>query len=304
MENYATLSIETHLFFARIMKEHALFLEAGFPCKDETWIKKADWFRQQFEEVLSEAVDISNGRVHHNILKSGELATQFTIPAEERTSRLTGVEIDSDITRRTMDLRHGNCRDWNRTLIFRVRRLNERVLRLLDGLIEFKESILKMVCEGRLFTANYPLLIKHIIREAKLYRLTIREIMQNRPLSHKSLCEAEKFWNQIMMEHALFIRGLLDPCEEALIDTADNFADQYKKLLETACEQDCRANEAMTGETLATTLKYRDFKAAGTDGILDLKISSIILPLLADHVLREANHYIRILESASGENNI
>lgn len=110
MENYATLSIETHLFFARIMKEHALFLEAGFPCKDEAWIKKADWFRQQFEEVLSEAVAVSNGRIHHNILKSGELVTQFTIPAEERTSRLTGVAIDSSVTRRTMDLRHGNSR--------------------------------------------------------------------------------------------------------------------------------------------------------------------------------------------------
>lgn len=32
MKDYVTLSIETHLFFARIMKEHALFLEAGFPC--------------------------------------------------------------------------------------------------------------------------------------------------------------------------------------------------------------------------------------------------------------------------------
>lgn len=34
-------------------------------------------------------------------------------------------------------------------------------------------------------------------------------------------------------------------------------------------------------------------------GILDTKIASIILPLLADHVLREANHYIRLLETRS-----
>ena len=42
MENYVILSIETHLFFSRFMKEHALFLEAGFPCKEEEWIKRAD----------------------------------------------------------------------------------------------------------------------------------------------------------------------------------------------------------------------------------------------------------------------
>ena len=37
-----------------------------------------------------------------------------------------------------------------------------------------------------------------------------------------------------MMEHALFIRGLLDPTEEALIFTADDFAMDYRALLETA----------------------------------------------------------------------
>ena len=32
-------------------------------------------------------------------------------------------------------------------------------------------------------------------------------------------------------------------------------------------------------------------------GINDCKIKSLILPLLADHVLREANHYLRILKN-------
>ena len=31
MKEYVTSSLETHLFFGRIMKEHALFLQAGFP---------------------------------------------------------------------------------------------------------------------------------------------------------------------------------------------------------------------------------------------------------------------------------
>lgn len=46
VENYITLSLETHLFFSRIMKEHALFLEAGFPCKDTNRIEKSDYYRQ------------------------------------------------------------------------------------------------------------------------------------------------------------------------------------------------------------------------------------------------------------------
>ena len=99
-----------------------------------------------------------------------------------------------------------------------------------------------------------------------------------------------------MMEHALFIRGLLDPSEEELIKTANDFAIDYKKLMETAQSQNCRANQELTKDSLDKTLEYRDFKTAGTNGILNCDIDSVILPLLADHVLREANHYIRILE--------
>ena len=106
----------------------------------------------------------------------------------------------------------------------------------------------------------------------------------------------EAFWNQIMMEHAEFIRGLLDPTECDLMNTADEFAKEYCELLEMAKQQDCKAREALTSRALELTERYRDFKVAGVEGITGCKIRSIIIPLLADHVLREANHYLRILK--------
>ena len=54
----------------------------------------------------------------------------------------------------------------------------------------------------------------------------------------------------------------------------------------------------LTARTLQTTKQYQEFKTAGTEGITGCEIRSIILPLLADHVIREANHYLRILEYA------
>ena len=96
------------------------------------------------------------------------------------------------------------------------------------------------------------------------------------------------------MEHALFIRGLLDPGEEELVRTANEFAGDYRRLLEAAGA----ANEKTMGseKACALTRKFRDFKQAGTQGIEACQIRSILLPLLADHVLREANHYLRLLE--------
>lgn len=98
MENYVRISLETHLFFARIMKEHALFLQAGFVGRDKEWIQSAEFFRCEFEKVLRQAVRISNGLIGHCVLCSEELFTPFTIPAEQRTSCLSGIPVDSSIT--------------------------------------------------------------------------------------------------------------------------------------------------------------------------------------------------------------
>lgn len=296
IQSYITLSLETHLFFARIMKEHSFFLEAGFPCCNTSQIERANFFREQFEALLCDAIKISNGRVNCEILDSCELTTEFTLRAEERTAALSGVSINTDITKMQKGLRCEPRTSDSREIQRLVHQLNSRGISLLNELISFKESILREVSEARLFIFNYPLLLEHIIREARLYRSTIDMLMCNRKVSYQMIRGTENFWNRIMMEHALFIRGLLDPSEEELVKTAQNFAMDYRKLLQTARQQDDIACRELAGKSLAETLKYRDFKAAGTKGILNCEISSIILPLLADHVLREANHYIRILQ--------
>ena len=144
-----------------------------------------------------------------------------------------------------------------------------------------------------MFTMNYPLLIEHILREAKLYRKYILMLESAGTVGAQSMKEIECFWNQIMMEHAQFIRGLLDPCETDLFCAADGFAKEYCELL-NASRNAC--DKTLTERSLQETCKFRDFKAAGTQGIQQNKIRSIILPLLADHVLREANHSIRLLQ--------
>lgn len=300
MKEYVSSSLETHLFFGRIMKEHALFLQAGFPAGETAYRNKADQYREAFEKVLWQTVRLADGMAGEDVLRSGEVFTEFTVLAERQTAGLTMIPIDSRITQAEENLRAGcaNCMDdrmADRTAR-QIRQLNQRALQLLQGLIMFKKQILREVTSCRLYTANYPLLIEHIIREAELYQQIITMLEERKCVSTEKLAETELFWNQIMMEHALFIRGLLDPTECELVETADAFAEDYSRLLEEAKRQDCRAMNGLTKKTLETTEKYRDFKAAGTKGIMGCDIRSVILPLLADHVLREANHYLRILE--------
>ena len=296
MQNYIKSSLELHLFFARIMKEHSLFLQAGFMPISNDYICEAQWYKGEFEKLLSEIVMLSNCMICQNVLDSGEIVTPYTFGAERKTSEFTGIVIDSNITLQQLRLQPNGYSFMNNNLVDQVCFLNDRALQLLDGLIDLKERILRDVLSCKLFTANYPLLIEHIIREAKLYRQYVEMLQSGKDITCQDRKQVELFWNQIMMEHALFIRGLLDPTEEELIDTADNFAKEYKELLQEARNMTDETINSITDKTIVETTKYRDFKKAGTEGIAGCQIRSIILPLLADHVLREANHYLRLLK--------
>lgn len=199
MKKYIQTSLEIHLFFGRIMKEHALFLQAAFPAGEKAYMNKADWYRAEFEKILSRTVQLADGIAGKDVLCSGEVFTEFTVMAEQQTERLTKIPIDSRITRAEGKLRAGCGECMDERMARQIRQLNQQVLHLLRGLIAFK-----------------------------------------------------------------------------------------RKILEEARKQDCRATMGLTRKTLETTKKYRDFKESGTKGITGCEIRSVILPLLADHVLRGA----------------
>ncbi len=65
----------------------------------------------------------------------------------------------------------------------------------------------------------------------------------------------------------------MDPTECELMKSADKFAEDYCNLLEEAKEQESKVNDLCNGQSFELTKE------------------------LSDHVLREANHYLRLLET-------
>lgn len=297
---YVQQSLGLHLFFMRIMKEHAFFLELGFTPRDKDFMRAADEFRMAFDDILRDVIALSDDVIAPDFLRSGEVVTPYTLKAEEASAFYTGVAIDTRLTKMEGDLSAGRQTDIGNALVQRVDMINNRVLDLLVKFIQFKTSILRDVTNCKMFTVNYPLLIDHILREARLYHLLIQRLQEKAVLDiEQEAFEQELFWNRIMAEHSLFIRGLLDPTENELITLANNFGNEFNELYE---ESKDAMNQTLplsrvTNDSLRAAMEIRNFNAQGTQGILECKVKSIIIPLLGDHVLRESNHYIRLLRT-------
>lgn len=285
-------SLEVNLFFLRIMKEHLFFIETGMPHINEDLIQEADILKRSLEILLSETVDLADGAIREEVLDSNELVTPYTLEAEKVTSKLTGPRLDTDITKREMELTHDPNFDFTYWLEGQLENINMRAKNLLLDTIAYKKKVLEEVTKCELYTTLYPEMQSHLIAEAEYY-LELLKGLKERKLPEKELCDILNFWNYVMMDHAQFIEGFLDPSEEDLKEMAKKFIKAYDILIRE-CER-CSRRTILEKSTRATR-DIVEYKMAATEGILACDIKSIILPLLADHVLREANHYLRLLK--------
>ncbi len=296
-EEFVRMSLELNLFFARIAKEHSFFIEVAIPWKDSGLIEEADMYKREFARLLTETVCLADGLLSEEFLRAGEIMTRLTLDAELGSEFYSGYTLNTEITRAEQSMEaQGNLNPADVT--DEVTRLNQRAMELTTGLIGYKSRLLNDVTTCRIFTFNYPLLLDHILREARFYLGMLQRIQCRVTVDPVTdLIQQEIFWNRIMAEHAKFIRGLLDPTEAKLFDTANHFGKQFDAL--TAEAQSLMSQmtnlSTVTEETRKATVGIRDFKTQGTEGIINCKIRSIAHPLLGDHIIREANHYLRLL---------
>ncbi len=296
---YAKQSIETNLFFLRIIKEHLIFAGAAFTLKDASLVPALINMKNKFEELLINTISLANGVIRPQSLAAGDIITPYTYQAEMATQYYTGLPINTNITQMESALMNNAAFAPNPRIEQSVNMLNQEIMALLQTAIQTQKMILVNVLSCKMFTNMYPLMMDHVTREAEHYLQHLQTLQSHQSLTDgpKATAMGEMFWNNIMGEHSKFIRGLLDPTEEELIQKANGFANQFAGLTQAAKEAYERIEflPSVTRNSMSATMNIRNFKEQGTLGILECKIRSIILPLLSDHVLREANHYLKEL---------
>jgi hypothetical protein len=299
-KEYVQLSLESNLFFLRIAKEHAIFAAASLPPRDEVVVNQLMVVKCKFEKLLNRAIDLADGIISMEVLTSGELVTDLTLSAENVTQQLTGLPIDTNITKRELRL-SGNMRFMQRIDLYaQVQELNQQAIGLMQLTIDFKNKLLHNILNCRAFSYTYPTMLHHVIMESEFYLMLLKKLeSKESPFdSIEEMIELEIQWNHLMSEHTKFIRGYLDPEEVQLFKQANIFSEEFDKLEEKTkvLTEKPELLPVITRESEALVTNLRNFKRQGTEGLLACKVKAIMVPLLADHVTREANHYLRLLK--------
>lgn len=296
-DSYIQDSLETNLFYMRIMKEHALFLQLALTPKNGDLADMAENIRMRMDELMRQTIQASRGYISDEVLSSGELYTRFTEEAERQTQFFTGVPVDMQLTVEEYNI--GGAGDPPPSMQVFADRLNANAMSIAGELLHLKERIYADVASCRMITMIYPSQIGHLIHEARDYVDMLNRLMRHElVMGPAELADEEAFWNRIMQDHAEFIDGLLDPSERELKRTARGFILNFERLTRQAdaAKRALQTLPVLTRRTIPAMQEISGFKAQSTGGILSCKIKSTITPLLADHVLREANYYLRVLK--------
>lgn len=232
-------------FWLRIMKEHAFFLELGFPANRESLARQAGEFVVVFDRLLSRAQQVRNQQQAMALIADAKAA--------------------------------------------------------VASLLNFKREVLSLIIQCQMRLSVYALLVDHIAREAMRLLELLDEWEQDLPqgLLYETLRE-EKFWSRIMTDHAKFIKHLLDPSQRSLVATAEKWsvtfdnlyrqAEDYYSMLQANPESFLSVN-TFTDELIENARGIAAFKRAGRDLLLNCGALATAIPLLMDHVMREAEHF-------------
>ncbi|PKG21938.1 DUF2935 domain-containing protein [Niallia nealsonii] len=187
-----------------------------------------------------------------------------------------------------------------------IKKFNEESIELVQGFRNFKRNLLILIINCKVSGFNFPLLVDHIAREAEYFIRTLKKFNKGilEPIQDAIINE-NVFWLRIMMEHSRFIGSLLDQSERNLVKTALKFGDDFETLLNQARDVESMLSHKKPtypiigklnkdSENAATEIQA--FKKAGLELIQSCQIRSVINPLLADHVLREAGHFLYMIK--------
>lgn len=194
----------------------------------------------------------------------------------------------------------------NQTDPERIREFNSEVQQAASSIYVFKRKVLGLILTCKMQGANnFPLLVDHTSREANYFRKRLIELNEGKlkPLPD-AIIKENVFFLRIMADHAKFIGHLLDPSERKLIDIARDFSNDFDQLMYQARDLESMKPQSQTVPLLdqfldqnrVSVVSLRDFKKTARDLIEQCKIKSIIHPLLADHVFREADRFLEIID--------
>lgn len=175
---------------------------------------------------------------------------------------------------------------------------------VVDDLFRYIRRLLHLVLTCQLLGNNFALFLDHLSRETEYFMILLATMGSGQTLYQAAGAREAAFWLRLMADHSAFISHRLDPSERSLQETADDFTGEFDELYLQGRDfvsmlrgetDEVPSFRRFLQDVRVSTIRLRDFKRAAETLIAECRLIGIIPALMADHVRREADHFLLVL---------
>lgn len=290
-------SLVNHIYFAGSIRSFCSTIGLTFFKNNDSYIDRAIALGYRASDIINKTILLMNREIATAVVENDVYITPYTKDLDLLTQKLFEISLVIQIDKDLQILRDRGDVAFDDELIAKVNDLNQEAMGLISDFKAFCQEIKMKLDGGELFSYLYPDFFSYMYDEISVYGRDIERILSRKDYTDFYLSEYTYYFNELLRESALYIRGFLDTKDQDIFDMASYYINTFANLTEKYLKKtDTNTNLSVEAEKLV--INYQKFVTDVIDKLLKAKISFITPPITLDNFLTNINVYLFILKYA------
>lgn len=286
-------SLVNHLYFAGTIRSFCSTIGLTFFKNNQEYIDKAISLGYRATDIINKAIFYMDKELANIVLESNVYITPYTKELDLLTEKLFDINLFISIDKDTNILKTRGNVEYNDDTMKKIDDLNKESLVLINDFKEFCNLIKTKLDANELFSYLYPDFFNYMYDEISVYGRDIERIMSKKDYTKFYLSEFTYYFNELLRESALYIRGFLDTKEGDIFDMASYYINAFSNLTLKYLKN---KDDDLSIETERLVTNYQKFISSIIEDLLKSKIFFITPGITLDNFLTNVNVYLFILK--------
>ena len=286
-------SLANHLYFAGAIRSFCSTIGLTFFKNNQEYINRAIALGYRATDIINKAILYMNKTLANDVLNSDVYITPYTKELDLLTQELFEISLVIQIDKDIQLLNTRNDVEYDSDDMKKIDDLNNEAIGLINDFKSFCNEIKTKLDNGELFSYLYPDYFNYMYDEISVYGRDIERIKSRVDYTKFYLDEFVYYFNELLRESALYIRGFLDTKHQDLFDRASFFVNAFANLTEKYLKNSNMRE--LINETERLVGNYKKYIVEIIEKLLVSKVYFITPPITLDNFLTNVNVYLFIL---------
>ena len=286
-------SLANHIYYAGSIRSFCTTIGLTFFKNNQDYIDRAIALGYRATNIINNAILYMNKELADDVLNNDVYITPYTKELDLLTQRLFNVSLVISVDKDINILKSRGNVVFNDETMSKIDLLNNESMQLINDFKDFCSEIKTKLDSNELFSYLYPDYFNYMYDEISVYGRDIERIMSKKDYTKFYLEEFVYYFNELLRESALYIRGFLDTIEADIFDMASYYINAFANLGEKYLKN---KNVDLSGETKKLVSEYKIFVTGLIEKLLASNVYFITPSITLDNFLTNINVYLFILE--------